>query len=632
MPNLVGIWRPPEQPGAETLLGSQTSAVQCGHVPYRTYSMRGRNWVAALVDHGLLENGDQPGASSSGRWRLLLDGEVLNLDEVLRQAGLDNLIGLADSATKCAALFDHAESAIVGKFSGSFAIVAWDARENQLLLISDRLASRPLFYRNRGNSVAFGTELKAIVAAQPERNSVDAVAVCERLTYGVHFSGRTWLDGCERLPPATILRLSESSIELRRYWLYGYNYRAGRPRVIDSAFNYATLLDRAVERNMRGSRRIGIFLSGGYDSRSVAASLRKERLPIPAFTFGEAASRDMQIAPRLAARIGLTHEVLNAGHPALAQYAEAIVWRTDGLVPFANATSMQFHDELCRKVEIFLTGFLGEFSGSHTWPRLLLARNRKAAIRAIKHRFVLDRLVNARAVMRAHMFDDARLELERRFEASFESVENEHPMDIADSWNFLHLQPNGSFQTPAVDRHRLEMRSPHTDRDLVDFLLTLPPSVRIEQRVYKTMIAHAYPRIRDIPCANSMRPINPNFWLEYPRMAMDLAMRKLSAPIGRVFGHEDRLGRELSDLDADLRTDHAVRDRLLGPLIDGGYLDDQVFDLNAIRRITAEHYCGKANHGELVVQLVTLGLAAKQLVSGEVRDIPEIYRTSNAYT
>lgn len=44
---------------------------------------------------------------------------------------------------------------------------------------------------------------------------------------------------------------------------------------------FGTLLDRAVERSMKGSHQMGIFLSGGYDSRSVAASIRKHHLPHP---------------------------------------------------------------------------------------------------------------------------------------------------------------------------------------------------------------------------------------------------------------------------------------------------------------------------------------------------------------
>ena len=103
-------------------------------------------------------------------------------------------------------------------------------------------------------------------------------------------------------------------------------------------------------------------------------------------------------------------------------------------------------------------------------------------------------------------------------------------MNLADSWNFINLQPRGTFHSPSVDRHLFEARAPHLDVDLVNFLLTIPPLSRLEQRVYKKMIAYKYPAIRDVPCTNSGRPINPAFASEYPAMALRYLARKATAP------------------------------------------------------------------------------------------------------
>ena len=280
---------------------------------------------------------------------------------------------------------------------------------------------------------------------------------------------------------------------------------------------FGSLLERAVERCMQTQHRVGIFLSGGYDSRSVAASIRECYLPVAAFTFGYPESRDVIYAQQLAARLGLerlsAYELGSLSLSSLSVYC--LAHRGYGSLRQLYIDSVRYR-VLKEKIDIILLGLLGEFSGSHTWPALLLARSRQAAVQAVFDRFVRRRLGAWSAGCSTQSFS---VELSRAYsrysEASFEKIDNDHPMNLADSWNFINLQPRGTFHSPSVDRHLFEARAPHLDVDLVNFLLTIPPLSRLEQRVYKKMIAYKYPTIRDVPCTNSGRPINPAFASEY---------------------------------------------------------------------------------------------------------------------
>jgi asparagine synthetase B (glutamine-hydrolysing) len=627
MPNLVGVWKHGSQPlePAEAL-ERQLADAQSGFRPFTIHRMQGERWAAALVDHGLLENGAQPGGSADARVQVLLDGEIYNLRELAARAGVAP--GLP-AATACALLIAARGLDVVRDFNGLFALVVAEDAGRRLSLVSDRYGFRPLFYRASERGVSFGSEMKAVIGGDGLPPSFDATAVCELLVYGVHFAGRTWLAGCRRLAPATILTIASEGLHERRYWTYRYRREGARSDVEALATSFAVLLDRAVERCMRGTKRIGLFLSGGYDSRSVAAAVRAEHLPLPAFTFGEPGSRDVRIAPLLAARLGLRHYYLQGTKPYLAPHAAAIVWRTEGLLPFSNTTSVRFHDDIAAHADIILTGFLAEFSGSHTWPALLLARSRRGAQAAIRERFVTSRLERARRVLRPEAYAAAAEELRDRFEASFEAVADEHPFDVADSWNFMHLQPNGTFQAPAVDRHRFEVRAPHMDTELVDFLLSIPPWTRIEQRVYKLMIARAYPGIRDVPCANSLRPIEPRVLVEYPRMTASWVGRRLAGPVRRLVGREDRLGREISDLDADYRAEPALRTRLFEPLLRDGSLDERLFDLDRLQRMVVDEYEGRGDHAALLGQVMSLGLAQRMLARSGLEDVPPAYRRAS---
>jgi asparagine synthetase B (glutamine-hydrolysing) len=292
------------------------------------------------------------------------------------------------------------------------------------------------------------------------------------------------------------------------------------------------------------------------------------------------------------------------------------------MLPFASATSIHIHSILKQKIDVILTGFLGEFSGSHTWPELLMARSRQGAITAIFNRFLAPKLTLAQRVFQPAFFQRVSTAVRDSFYKSFEEITNDLPMNIADSWNFVHLQPRGTFHAPAVDRHNLEMRAPHTDNDLVDFLLTIPPTARLEQRVYKKMIAYSFPEIRSIPCTNSSLPIDPNFGKEYSKMVARFAVAKAVGSVRKLFRAQPQLGREFRDLSRDYRAEPELIEQILKPLLKSSALSATIFNHRAIDRLIHEHYALKASHETVLGLLISVGLALKFFLHDELSDAP----------
>jgi asparagine synthetase B (glutamine-hydrolysing) len=623
MPNLVGIWNPDLAEGAvESILSRQLNRVRVPGHAYTDHRAIFPGFGMALQDHGLMENGPQPVVSDDGQTALLLDGEVNNAAELQQQFAAELPRRSLTPPDVCLHLILRRGPDVARLFNGFFCIIVYERTARRVTLISDRYGARALFYVRSQNTLLFATELKALAVADSAPRKIDELGVFELFCYGTHFMQRSWMDGYLHLPPASVLTAGPAQFEIRRYWTYRY---AERSRTLDQqtyATRFGILLDRAVERCMRGTQRIGMFLSGGYDSRSVAASLRRHHRPLPAFTFGLPEARDVRFAAMLAERLDLEHHVLSRQGPYLFGNCRAVVWRTEGMITFANATSIQWHSVLKQKMDIILTGFLGEFSGSHTWPELLLARSRRAAIAAIFNRFLAPRLGVAEQIFQPAFYARTLAAARENFDKSFELVEDDHPMNVADSWNVLHLQPRGTFHAPAVDRHRFEMRAPHTDNDLVDFLLKIPPHARLEQRVYKKMIAYSFPDIRDVPCTNSARPIDPNFAREYVRMAGAYVARNAVSALQKPFAGRSKLGREFRDLGQDFRAEPELIGQILRPLLDAGILPESVFRREGIERLVDEHYSGNARHEQTIGLLISLGLAMKYFLHDDLADVP----------
>jgi asparagine synthase (glutamine-hydrolysing) len=632
MPNLVGIWNPSlTKESIQELIARQLARIRIRGIRYNEYASIHQGFGMALMDHGLLENGRQPVGTADGRYSLFLDGELYN-DGELKYQHRQELSGEGLTTPElCLQLFVLHGLDIIRSFNGLFCLALYDSVERSLTLLSDRYGFRPLYYKAEASSLLFGSELKGVCAADQSPRKIDEVGTAELFSYGTHFRERTWMEGCVRLPPATILTIQKTGFQTRKYW--SYRYLEGAPSLDQQTYCtvFGTLLDRAVERCMKGSHRIGIFLSGGYDSRSVAASIRKYRLPISALTFGNAGSRDVLYATMLAERLGLDHTALTDSGPYLYRNCHGIVWRTEGMSSFANTTSIRYHSLMKGKMDLILTGFLAEFGGSHTWPRLLMARSRAAATRAIFDHFLGIRLNMARRVFNPAFFERVFEAVRARFEESFASVDNDHPLNLADCWNVMHLQPRSTYHSTSIDRHLFEARAPHMDTELVDFLLTIPPYRRLEQRAYKRMIFHRFPEIRDVPCTNSGLPVNPHFVREYLAMAVRYAARKSVEPLKKLFRLGSSLGREFRDLNDDFRAEPELVEHVLRPLLKAGVYPATIFNHAAIEEIVSEQYESNGRHENVISLLISWGLAVKYLLYDDTSDVPrELYDPGSA--
>ncbi len=625
MPNVVAVLNSTLSANdTREILFRQMEAIDVPGIFYHRYFKNFPKIGMGFLDHGILGNGEQPVISSDGRWVLLLDGEIYNLKELLKTHQIDISNDLHSSPRECLQLFMSIGDRIVTELNGLFCILLFDRESGTLKIFSDRYAFRPLFYLVRGDTFFCASELKGITAVDPDRREIDEIGLLGLFSFGSHIMNRTWLKGYTKLPPASKLTVNSQGIQVEKYWIYQYD-EAG-PTLDQSTYftGFRMLLDRAVDRCMRGSSRIGLFLSGGYDSRTVAAAIQKHHLPLPTFTFGYEQSRDVQYAQQLSNRLGCRHYYLYDESPFLFDYCRKIIWRSEGMVSFYNQTSMRYHSKIKEHADILLLGILGEFSGSHTWPGLLLARKRDAAIESIFSRLCRSSPSILQRIFQAQFYKTIFVNLKTEFVESFESIPNEHPLNIADSWQYHFCQHRNTFQAPSVDRHLFEVRGPHMDTELVQFLLTIPPFARLEQRVYKKMIAFGYPEIRDVPCTNSGKPINPNFFREYLVMVSQFLGRRVSSPFHRLRGSSPGLGREFRNPAEELRKELRLKELLLGSFIPSGIFPETIFNNEEIKAIVHEHYEGKNDHSDPIFLLISIGIAFEFFLYGQGESPPQI--------
>ena len=273
----------------------------------------------------LSADGAQPMHSESGRYVIVFNGEIYNyraLREDLIARG-HRFRGNSDTEVLLAAIEQFGMVQAVRQCAGMFAFALWDWEARKLHLVRDRLGKKPLYYGWNGPAFLFASELKAIIAAAPERLDVDREALTAYLRHQYVPAPRSIFRGISKLPPGTHVTVSlEGNSEPLPYWsLADVAVEAqkaspdGEEAVLD---NVEQLIRRAVRERMVADVPVGAFLSGGIDSSLISALMQQESAePIRTFTIGfeEPDYDESGHAAQVAAAIGSRHHMvrINAG-------------------------------------------------------------------------------------------------------------------------------------------------------------------------------------------------------------------------------------------------------------------------------------------------------------------------------
>ncbi|MGH3049931.1 MAG: asparagine synthase (glutamine-hydrolyzing), partial [Gaiellaceae bacterium] len=234
-----------------------------------------------------LEQGFQPVSSESGDVAAVFNGELYNFPELraeLAEAGHE-VRGTGDTPV-LPHLYEEHGPAFVERLDGMFALALWDAPRRRLVLARDRLGKKPLVWtRLDDGTLAFASELKALLALPGVSREPDLAAIDAYLALGYVPGERTGLQGIRRLPPGHVLVAEGDAVHVEPYW---------RPAAETDELSDDEWLGRvretvtaAVRKRLVADVPLGALLSGGIDSAIVVALMAQASSePVRTFTVG----------------------------------------------------------------------------------------------------------------------------------------------------------------------------------------------------------------------------------------------------------------------------------------------------------------------------------------------------------
>jgi asparagine synthase (glutamine-hydrolysing) len=562
-----------------------------------------------------LVTGRQPISNEDGSIWIVFNGEIYNFQELrddLIRRGHKFQTGTDTEAI--VHLYEDEGERCVERLRGMFAFAIWDKRERKLFIARDRVGVKPLHYCLAGETLVFASEIKSLLQHPAVTREVNLEAISDFLTFGYVPDPASAFQGIFKLEPGHTLTFKDGRLSTRRYWDFQYNQNGGDESVHEESYyteRIRELIAESVRLRLISDVPLGAFLSGGIDSSTVVAMMARQMdRPVKTFSIGftESSFDELHYA-RITARHFNTehHEFIVT--PDVCKIVEEIIWHHDE--PFADVSSIPTYivSKMAREhVTVILSGDGGDelFGG---YDRYLVDRNREVfeRIPRLLRRNLMLRASRAlpRATYGKNFLRNIALDSDARYVDSISCFDQDAKRnllspnvrhwlagrDSSDAFRRLLAAPHSSERLDhllyldsktylpgdiltKVDRmsmaHSVEAREPLLDHKLIEFVQTIPASLKLRGSVSKHILKSA---VRGL----------------IPDEIINRQKQGFGVPIRRWFNNE------LRELLYDTLTDCRTQQR--------GY-----FNQKAVEEILDEHRRGRRDNSTHLWGLLTLEL------------------------
>src|SRR5687767_8880205 len=258
-------------------------------------------WVDDTVALGMrrlsiidLKTGDQPVFSCDRSVIVMMNGELYNYREVRADLEKRGHKFTTHSDTEILPhLYEEYGEALVDHVNGMYAFSLWDTRKKKLIIARDRFGEKPLYHGVFDSKLIWASEPKALLAHPSVNAQLDLKALRHYVSFDYVPAPMSIYKGVSKLPASHMLVVENGAVRIRRYWDLNWTTNfslsheangsgaaanlslpsAGTTNLSlsSAARELRDLLSDAVRMRLVSDVPLGILLSGGIDSSTVAA-------------------------------------------------------------------------------------------------------------------------------------------------------------------------------------------------------------------------------------------------------------------------------------------------------------------------------------------------------------------------
>lgn len=475
-----------------------------------------------------IKGGHQPIHNEDESIWITFNGEIYNFLELKKELESKGHKFYTNSDTEVIIhTYEEYGYSFVEKLRGIFAFAIWDDTKKQLLLVRDRLGVKPLYYTIFDGKILFGSEIKSILQYNGVKRKINFKALNYFLTLRYVPGPDTIFDKIHKLQPSNILIWRDNKISIKRYWSlklepsnYSENFYTQR---------LYELLKEAVRTELMSEVPLGVYLSGGIDSTVITtlmSQVSQEEIKTFSVGFGDERTDELNYARIVSENFGTSHNEFII-KPKAMKFLPEIIWHFDEPIADPAAIPVYLLSELAKKyVTVVLTGEGGDelFAGYEQYKILY---NAKKYTRFIPNKFIskvlsvtpeslLDHffkyssslgiegkkraigcfdMIN-KDILESYLkivsiFDDSELKkviksqetfpVKEKYEKYFKNVELKNILNkLLLLETEIQLPDNFLMKDDKMTMaYSIEARVPLLDHKLVEFVATIPPSLKL---------------------------------------------------------------------------------------------------------------------------------------------------------
>ena len=262
----------------------------------------------AIID---LVTGEQPALNESETVAVILNGEIYNYRELRTRLEKRGHRFRSTSDTEVLPhLYEEHGAGMVEHLNGMFAFAVWDSERRRLFIARDRFGEKPLYWGVFDGTLLFASEPKVLLAHPAVRPGLNLNALRHYLSYDYIPAPLSIYEGINKLPAAHTLTLADGQVKVERYYRLSYKTTTPVPSEREAADHLQGLLADSVSMRLVSDVPLGILLSGGVDSSTVAAmAVRASSEAVKTFSisFAESSFDESSYARAVAKFLGTDH-------------------------------------------------------------------------------------------------------------------------------------------------------------------------------------------------------------------------------------------------------------------------------------------------------------------------------------
>ena len=266
-----------------------------------------------------LKTGDQPVFNCDRSVVVMMNGELYNYREVRADLEKRGHKFTTNSDTEILPhLYEEYGDAFIDHVNGMYAFSLWDSRRKKLIIARDRFGEKPLYYGVFDGKLIWASEPKALLANPSVKPELDLNALRHYVSFDYVPAPMSIYRGVSKLPAAHMIVVENGEVKTRRYWDLKWQTPDGSNGDVhakpqsrkDSADELRDLLSDAVRMRLVSDVPLGILLSGGIDSSTVAAFATQhatERVKTFSIGFEEDSFDESKYARQVAKHLNTEH-------------------------------------------------------------------------------------------------------------------------------------------------------------------------------------------------------------------------------------------------------------------------------------------------------------------------------------